>query len=230
MFEFRFYEIWRNPEYIERLANGVFTSFWLTALSSLIGFVIAIGIAAARRSNTRVVAWPAAVYVEVIRNTPLIVQLFFVVFGLPMLLGYRWPFELSALLALTINFCAYYSEIVRAGIDNIETGQWESASALGLNKIQRFALVVLPQSVSNVYPSLVSQFVFLFLTTGIISEVGIEELTWSGRFIADRTFRDFEVYLVLTVLYVLLAILFRYGFQLMSKKVFPWKHHAGAGM
>lgn len=227
MFDFRFYEIWREPEYIERLVHGVFTSFWLTVLGALAGFCLALLLATARRDTSPWIRWPAATYVEVIRNTPLIVQLFFVAFGLPLLFGYRWPFEWSALLALSLNFSAYYSEIIRAGLDNIDKGQGEAANALSLNKIQAFFLITLPQSLSNVYPSIVSQFVFLFLTTGIISEIGIEELTWSGRFIADRTFRDFEVYLVLTVCYVIMALLFRGFFTLLGRYAFPWQHAAG---
>lgn len=223
MFEFRFYEIWREPEYVERLVHGVFTSFWLTVLGGCIGFILALGLASARRCSISTLKGLAATYVEILRNTPLIVQLFFVAFGLPMLFGYRWPFEWSALLALSINFSAYYSEIIRAGLDNLDFGQREAASSLSLGKLQSFFLVVLPQALSNVYPSLVSQFVFLFLTTGIISEIGIEELTWSGRFISDRTFRDFEVYLVLTGCYVAMAMLFRLFFTLLGRRVFPWQ-------
>ena len=85
-----------------------------------------------------------------------------------------------------------------------------------------FFLIVIPQAIAKVYPSLVSQFVFLFLTTGIISELGIEELTWSGRFIADRTFRDFEVFIVLTLIYVLLALAFKTLFHIGGKRMFPW--------
>lgn len=223
MFDFRFYEIWREPDYVERLLHGIFTSFWLTVLGGFIGFVLAIGLACARRSSIAALKWPAATYVEAVRNTPLIVQLFFVAFGLPMLFGYRWPFEWSALLALSLNFSAYYSEIIRAGLDSLDFGQREAAFSLNLGKFQSFFLIVMPQALSNVYPSIVSQFVFLFLTTGIISEIGIEELTWSGRFIADRTFRDFEVYLVLTACYVVMAILFRVFFTLLGRRVFPWQ-------
>jgi polar amino acid transport system permease protein len=140
-----------------------------------------------------------------------------------MLLGYRWPFPASALLALTLNFSAYYSEIIRAGLDSVDKGQLEAAQVLNLSVKDRFFRIVLPQALAKVYPSLVSQFVFLFLTTGIISEVGIEELTWSGRFIADRTFRDFEVYLLLTALYVLLAVGFRGVFYLIGQQAFPWQ-------
>jgi len=223
MFEFRFFEIWRNPEYIDRLISGVFTSFWLTALSAAIGIMLALGLACTCRLKSIVFSSIAKAFVEVIRNTPLIVQLFFVVFGLPMLFGYRWPLELSALLALTLNFSAYYSEIIRAGLDSLDSGQHEAAYSLSLSRIHSFVLVVLPQALSNIYPSLVSQFVFLFLTTGIISELGIEELTWSGRFIADRTFRDFEIYLLLTAVYLMMALFFRAFFTLLARKLFPWQ-------
>ena len=221
--EFRFYEIWREPEYIERLVTGVEWSLFLTITAGILGFGFAILLATGGRSANRFISCLCACYVEVIRNTPLIVQLFFVVFGLPMLLGYRWPFPASALLALVLNFSAYYSEIIRAGLDNIDKGQIEAATVLSLTSQQRFFRIVLPQALEKVYPSLVSQFIFLFLTTGIISEVGIEELTWSGRFIADRTFRDFEVYLLLTLLYVLMAIGFRGLFYVGGRYFFPWR-------
>lgn len=221
--DFRFYEIWREPEYISRLLEGIFTSVWLTVLAAILGFSLAIVLALLRRSRQYVfLSWFAAVYIEVVRNTPLIVQLFFVAFGLPMLFGYRWPFEASALLALSLNFSAYYAEIVRAGLDNVDQGQIDAYNALALSKVSAFFLIVIPQAIAKVYPSLVSQFVFLFLTTGIISELGIEELTWSGRFIADRTFRDFEVFLVLTLIYVLLALAFKTLFHFGGKRMFPW--------
>ncbi|MFK7995802.1 MAG: amino acid ABC transporter permease [Granulosicoccus sp.] len=221
--DFRFYEIWRNPEYVVRLLDGIWLSVWLTVLAGILGFSFAIVLAVTRRSRKlRVLSWVSATYIEIIRNTPLIVQLFFIAFGLPLLLGYRWPFEASALLALSLNFSAYYAEIVRAGLDNVDTGQTDAYKALALPKLKAFILIVLPQALGKVYPSLVSQFVFLFLTTGIISELGIEELTWSGRFIADRTFRDFEVFLLLTLIYVLLAMMFKAAFHFGGKKFFPW--------
>jgi polar amino acid transport system permease protein len=198
----------------------------LTSLAALFGLLFALVLASARRSSIALISWPAATFVEIVRNTPLIVQLFFVVFGLPMLFGYRWPLAMSALLALALNFSAYYSEIIRAGLDNLGQGQHEAAYSLSLSKIQSFFLIVLPQAINNIYPSLVSQFVFLFLTTGIISEIGVEELTWSGRFIADRTFRDFEVYLVLTICYVAMALLFKLFFAALGRKLFPWQHPA----
>lgn len=224
MFDFRFYEIFRDPEYVERLVNGLILSVGLTTGAAIIGFAAAVVLACARRSRRVMLRWPAACWVEVLRNTPLIVQLFFIAFGIPMLFGFRWSFVLAGLVALSINFSAYYAEIVRAGLEAIDDGQQDAARALGLNRWQGFFLVTMPQAMASVYPALVSQFVFLFLTTGIISEIGIEELTWAGRFVADRTFRDFEVYLVLAVAYVCLAVLFRAVLTLVHQRAFQWRY------
>jgi len=164
----------------------------------------------------------AVSYVEFIRNTPFIVQLFSVVFGLPLLLNYRWPLESSAVLAIVLNFSAYLGEVIRAGIDVIAKGQREGAYSLGMTPRQTLFDVILPQAIANVYPSLTSQFIFLFLTTGLISEVGVEDLTWAGRFIADRTFRDFEVFITLTVLYMAMSYFFMGALQLIRQFAFPW--------
>jgi len=222
VFNFRFYEIWREPEFLQRLGDGILLSAQLTSLAGLLGFLLALFLAAGRRHHQPLLSWPCATYVELVRNTPLIVQLFFVTFGLPLLLNYQWPFAASALLALSLNFSAYFAEIIRSGLDSIDPGQHEAARALSLGRIPAFFIIVLPQALAKVYPSMVSQFVFLFLTTGIISEIGVEELTWSGRFIADRTLRDFEVYLLLTVIYVLMALTFRLLFVLLQRRIFPW--------
>ncbi len=223
MFDFRFYEIWRSTEFVEILINGIFTSFWLTTVGAVLGFALGIFLAVGQQKT---VIWPlryaAISYVEFTRNTPFIVQLFFVVFGLPLILGYVWPLEASALLAIGLNFSAYFGEVLRAGIESVSKGQLEGAYSLGMTKKQTFIDVVLPQAIANVYPSLTSQFVFLFLTTGLISEIGVTDLTWAGRFVADRTFRDFEVFIVLTILYMLMVYGFMGVFGLIKKKAYPW--------
>jgi polar amino acid transport system permease protein len=169
-----------------------------------------------------VLRYTARSYIEIIRNTPFIVQLFFVAFGLPLLLDYQWSFYASALLAITLNFSAYFAEVVRSGIDAIDKGQLEAAKSLCLTKWQSLRDIVLPQALVKVYPSLTSQFIFLFLTTGLVSEISVEDLTWAGRFISDRNFRDFEVFIVLTVIYILMAWLFKLIFQLVKRFAFPW--------
>lgn len=223
MFEFRFYEIWRSEEYIHALLNGAFNSFWLSAVGGILGFLLGLLLAI---SQDKAVFWgvryTARSYIEIIRNTPFVVQLFFVAFGLPLLLNTQWGFYTSALLAITLNFSAYFAEIVRSGIDSINRGQVEAAKSLCLSKRETLFDILLPQALVKVYPSLVSQFVFLFLTTGLLSEISIEDLTWAGRFISDRNFRDFEVFIVLTLIYMLLAWFFKLILQLLKRHFFPW--------
>lgn len=223
MFEFRFYEIWRSPEYLEILFNGALTSLWLSIIGGALGFIMGLGMAMTQlQGGNRFLRTISIVYIEFVRNTPFIVQLFFVVFGLPLLLGYNWSFEAGALLAMTLNFSAYFAEVIRAGLEAVKKGQFEATQALGLTPNEGVLHVVLPQALANVWPSLSSQFVFLFLTTGLISEIGVEDLTWAGRYVADRSFRDFEVFIVLTVIYMVLVFMFLGGFQLLKRIVFPW--------
>lgn len=223
MFDFRFYEIWRSDEFVQVLLDGAWTSFWLSAIGGIMGFTLGLLLAISQdKSVFWVLRYTARSYIEIIRNTPFIVQLFFVAFGLPLLLDYQWSFYASALLAITLNFSAYFAEVVRSGIDAIDKGQLEAAKSLCLTKWQSLRDIVLPQALVKVYPSLTSQFIFLFLTTGLVSEISVEDLTWAGRFISDRNFRDFEVFIVLTVIYILMAWLFKLIFQLVKRFAFPW--------
>ena len=223
MFDLRFFEIYRNADFLIRLAEGIWLSISLTVGAAVIGFAAAAMLATARNARVPVLSQLAAVYVEFIRNTPLIVQLFFVAFGLPLLLGYQWPFWAHALLGLTLNFSAYFAEILRSGLVAIPKGQIEAATALGLKGPQRFAKVIFPQVIAQVYPSLTSQFIFLFLTTGVISEIGVEDLTHAGVFIDSRTFRSFEIFITLTLLYVAIALTFKGCLAFVDRHFFSWK-------
>ena len=209
MFEFRFFEIYRSEEYLALLLDGVLVTGALTIASSISAFLIAILIAIFRYWEVPILAKLSTSYVEFIRNTPLIVQLFFFAFGLPALLSYVWPFWCHALLALTVNFSGYFSAILYSGFLKTPRGQIEAARSIGLREWIIFRKVILPQTLRSMYPSLCSQFIFVFLTTGVISEIGVVDLTHAGLYIDSRTFRSFEVFIVLTVAYVLMALLFR---------------------
>jgi polar amino acid transport system permease protein len=219
----RFFEIYRNPEYLFLLFDGAVVSIILTVGGGVAGFLLATGLAAARYHKVPVLGPIATGYVEFIRNTPLIVQLFFVAFGLPLLLGYAWPFWGHALLALTLNFSAYFAEILRAGLSSVGKGQTEASDALGIPRWLCFLKVTFPQAVASMYPSLNSQFIFLFLTTGVISEIGVTDLTWAGLFIDSRSFRSFEIFLSLTVIYLLIAFAFKMLLKLLHDRLFKWK-------
>lgn len=222
-FELRFFEIYRSWQFLELLASGAATSAGLAIVGGTAGLLLATLLASLRYGNVPIFGHIAACYVEFIRNTPLIVQLFFVAFGLPLAFGYAWPFWAHALLALTLNFSAYFSEILRAGLAAVSDAQIEAARALGLSSLATFARITLPQAVAAMYPSLNSQFIFLFLTTGVIAEIGVEDLTSAGLFIDSRTFRSFEVFITLTVIYVGLALSFKGTLRLLESRLFPWR-------
>lgn len=221
--EFRFFEIYRSQEYIELLLNGAALSSFLAIGSGALGFVLAAFLSSLRYFEVPILRQIATAYVEIIRNTPLIVQLFFFAFGLPLLLGYAWPFWAHALLALTINFSAYFSEILRAGYAAVPKGQLEAAVALGVKRVPAFQKIVFPQAVAAMYSSLNSQFIFLFLTTGVIAEIGVTDLTSAGLFIDSRTFRSFEVFITLTVIYILLALSFKALLNIAYFHMFKWR-------
>ncbi len=220
--ELRFFEIYRNSEYLWRLVEGAGFSAALAVGGGLIGLLLATLLAACRFGEVRGLRHVATGYVEFIRNTPLIVQLFFVAFGLPLLLGYSWPFWAHALLALTLNFSAYFAEILRAGFANVSSGQVEAATALGLRPVLIFRKIIFPQAVATMYPSLNSQFIFLFLTTGVVAEIGVTDLTSAGLFIDSRTFRSFEVFITLTGIYLMMALSFKSLLNLLHRQLFGW--------
>ena len=216
--ELRFFELYRSPEYIYLLLEGAAVSFSITAVAGFQGFLFAFFLAGLRHFEVPIARSFAAIYVDFIRNTPLIVQLFFIAFGLPLLFGYVWPFWCHALLALSINFSGYFAEILRSGFASTHKGQLEAAAALNLSQATVFKSLIVPQTLIKMYPSLSSQFIFLFLTTGIISEIGVVDLTHAGLFIDSRTFRSFEVFITLTVMYGLIALTFKTILQVIFQR------------
>ena len=217
MFELRFFEIYRSEEYISLLLDGILVSTALTIFGGIFGFIIAFILAALIYWRVFGISFICTCYVDFIRNTPLIVQIFFITFGLPALFGYVWPFWCHALLALTINFSGYFAEILRSGYESTPKGQIEAASALNLNKKIVFRKIILPQTIIKMFPSLSSQFIFIFLTTGIISEIGVTDLTHAGLCIDSRIFRSFEIFIVLTFLYIIMSLVYKSCLEIIFK-------------
>ena len=218
MFDFRFFEIYRSSEYLHLILDGILISSSLTIASGFLGFIIAFFLAAMIYWKFFPLNFFSICWIDFIRNTPLIVQLFFVTFGLPLIFEYVWPFWAHALLALTINFTGYFGEILRSGYNSTPTNQLEAAYSLNLNKITIFRKIVLPHTLIKMFPSLSSQFIFIFLTTGIISEIGVNDLTHAGLYIDSRTFRTFEIFIVLSILYVTLSLLFKSSLEIIFNR------------
>ena len=218
MFDFRFFEIYRSSEYVGLIFDGILISSSLTVISGTLGFIIAFLLAASIYWKVKPLNYLSICWIDFIRNTPLIVQLFFVTFGLPLIFQYVWPFWAHALLALTINFTGYFGEILRSGFNSTPNSQLEAASSLNLNKNTIFRKIVLPHTLIKMFPSLSSQFIFIFLTTGIISEIGVNDLTHAGLYIDSRTFRTFEIFIILSILYVALSLLFKTSLEVIFNK------------
>jgi polar amino acid transport system permease protein len=214
-YTFDFSSIW---EYRGYLANGIVGTIRLTAFGTVFGVALGIVGAVSRAWKLPVLAQLFAAYVELIRNTPFIVQLFFVFFGLPSL-GVQLTEWQAATLAMIINLGAYSTEIIRAGIDAIPKGQIEAASALAMSRLQIFRHVVLRPALMKIWPALTSQIVIVMLGSSVCSQISAEELTFGANFIQSRNFRAFEIYLVATVLYFVLAILLRRLLMLFGRYV-----------
>ncbi|MGA1316436.1 MAG: amino acid ABC transporter permease, partial [Rubrivivax sp.] len=152
--------------------------------------------------------WAVATYVELIRNTPFIVQLFFIFFGLPGL-GIKLSPEAASVLAMVINLGAYAAEIVRAGVEATPRGQVEAGMSLALSRAQVFLHVVLPPALARVWPALVSQIVIVMLGSAVCGQIATQELSYYANLIQSRNFRAFESYIVATLLYLGLAIVLR---------------------
>jgi len=194
--------------YAGMLARGVAVTLWLTAVSTVLGGIVGVAGASISVAGPRWARTLIATYVELIRNTPFLVQLFFVFFGLPGL-GIHINEMQAAVLAMTVNLGAYATEIVRAGIDSIPRGQVQAAQALGLQGRQVFRHVVLPQALANVFPSLLSQVLIVMLGSAVVSQISVPDLTSAADFIQSRNFRSFESYLIVTVTYLFLSIVLR---------------------
>lgn len=215
-YRFRFSSL---APYTDDIIEGVWLTLQLSALTIVLGFLIGVAAAAMRTSHVRSLRAIATVYVETIRNTPLLVQLFIVFFGLPSL-GLRLSANEAALIGLSVNLGAYTCEILRAGIQSIHKSQLEAGYSLGLSRPQVFRHIVLFQALKAIYPSLSSQFVLLMLATSVVSVIGASELFHVASFIDSRTFRSFEVYVVITLGYLGLTILFRATFAAIYWLVF----------
>ncbi|CAX58391.1 amino acid ABC transporter permease [Erwinia billingiae] len=194
--------------YWPELLSGLWVTIQLTVLATVGGVSLGILGAALRSGKPSLVSRLWGGYVELIRNTPFVVQLFFIVFGLPNL-GLKLTAGEAALLAMLINLGAYSTEIIRAGIQVTPKGQWEAGRVLGLTRLQTFMRVVLPPSLKRIYPALVSQCIIVMLGSSVVSQVSYEELTFAANLIQSRTFLSFEVYLVTTLIYLALSIVMR---------------------
>jgi polar amino acid transport system permease protein len=205
--------------------NGAELTTELAIVATVAGFVFGTFCAIGLRTRSRF-ARICGAYVELIRNTPLLVQIFLVYFGLASI-GFRLNAFTVASLALTINVGAYTAEIMRAGLDSIALGQVEAGECLGLSQRQLYWHVLLLPAMERVYPALASQFVLLMLASSVTSQISAEELTAVANHVQSDTFRPFETFILLAAIYILLAVLMRAGFWVLGMVLFPRRRRLG---
>lgn len=206
-------------------AHAAVVTVALSSAATVLGLLIGILGAAARRSRNAVARGVAFSYVEIIRNTPFLVQAYVVYFGLPSI-GLRLNGVTAAVIALSLYAGAYVTEIVRAGIESIDKGQVEAARALGLSPAQTFRHVILKPAIASVYPALTSQFILIMLASSVVSTISVPELTGAANDIQGLTFRSLEAFLVVAAIYLILTAVFKGVFGVIGRGSFTFKQAA----
>lgn len=198
-------------------------ALWLTASMSLVAFVLAFAFgilgALARRSGSRGLRFIGAAYVEVVRNTPVLLQLFMIFFALPEA-GIRLDAYQAGVTALAINAGAYLTEIIRAGLQSVPKGQLEAARSLGLPSRDTFRSVVFPQALRNVYPPVINQFIQLILGSSLVSQIALKELTNTAQTINSQLLLTMHIFTVALVLYLVLTNVTAIGADIVAKRAF----------
>lgn len=218
MYNFNFAPVFAS---MDKLLVGAWQTIELSCAAMVLGLIVSIICAVGKTSGPKPVRFVIDAYIEIIRNTPFLVQIFFIFFGLPSA-GLRLSPNSAALLALIVNFRAYGTEIIRAGIESIHKGQVEAGTALGLSRLQVFRYVIMKPALRTVYPSLTSQFIYLMLTSSVVSVISANELAAAGNDLQSATFASFEVYIVITLMYLVMSIGFSAVFALIEKVAFKY--------
>ncbi len=207
-------------EYYPQIVKGIAITIELIAVGAVAGILLGIVCAWVRALGPAWLKPIVAAYVELIRNTPFLIQLFFIFFGLPSL-GLQLDELQAANLAMVVNLGAYSSEIIRAGIQATPRGQFEAGASLAMSPFETFRHVVLVPSLQRIWPALSSQVVIVMLGSAVVSQIAAEDLTFAANFIQSRTFRAFEAYIVSTAVYLVLAILLRQVLAMVGWVIFP---------
>ena len=203
------------------LLKGTWNTIELSMMAMFFGLIVAVVCAWGKTGGPRPLRWIINAYIELIRNTPFLVQLYFFFFALPAL-GLRWSAHTAALVAMVINLGAYATEIIRAGIESIPRGQIEAGLALNLKAHKIFRHVILKPALRTVYPALTSQFILLMLSSAVVSAISADDLTSVAANLQSQTFRSFEIYIVVTVIYLALALAFSALFRVIYQRTLDY--------
>ena len=194
-------------ESLPSLLDGLSVTLFLTFISLFLGFILGVILALGRVYTPRIISWICIGYIEIIRGTPLLVQLFILYFGLPSI-GMRLSPLMAAVIGLSLNSGAYQAEYLRGSIQAIKSGQMIAARTLGMKKIQAIAHVILPQAFRTSIPAWSNELIYLLKYTSIAYIIQVVELTAEGKFIAADTFRYLEIFTMIAIIYLVLTVIF----------------------
>ncbi|CAH2601782.1 Glutamine transport system permease protein GlnP [Rhodovastum atsumiense] len=200
-YEWSFGFLWR---YQALFVTGIEVTLAYTFGTILLGLVLGLLIGMARLSRSRLVNWPLIAFIEAFRCTPLLVQIVWFYYALPVLLGVQIPAVVAAVAVLSCYTAAFYAEIFRGGIVSIEQGQWDAARALGLGRWQLMRLVVLPQAIRRMVPPFMNQSIIQLKNTSLVSVIAVPDLLYQGQLITADTYRPLETYTMVAVVYFIL--------------------------
>ena len=188
------------------LITGAGITIQITAISVGLGLIIGMFVGIARISNVKLLRWLAAIYIDFLRGTPLLVQIFLIYFALPVILEQRVDPFIAAITACGINSGAYIVAIFRAGIRAIEEGQVEAGGSLGMTWVQTMRYIIVPQAFKNIVPPLGNEFIALLKDSSLVSVIGFEELTRRGQLIIARTYGSLEIWISVAIIYLVMTL------------------------
>lgn len=201
------------------LIGGAKLTFVIAAGGLLIGFFLGSAAGLCRTSKHHIPRSLSSIYIESVRGTPLMVQVMFLYFGLPLMLGLRIPPYTSGIIAIAINAGAYIAEIVRGAIQSIDKGQFEAGRSIGLTRMQTMVYIVWPQAFKRMIPALGNQFIISLKDTSLLVVIGVGELTRQGQEIVAVNFRAFEVWLTVALIYLIMTLTIAKGLRMLEKRL-----------
>lgn len=202
--------------FLPPLLEGAVMTIQLTAASFLLAIAIGLVVCLCRLSRLPMVSKAAVAYIELIRGTPLLLQLFYIYYALPDV-GIRLPAFEAGVAGLSINFGAYLAELFRAGIQSIETGQTEAARSLGMTTPQVMRYVVLPQAFRTIFPALANYALVLVKDSSLVAVLSVRELMRAGELLASSTFRTMRVFTLVGLIYLVVSYALSFGFRQYEK-------------
>jgi len=199
--------------------SGLWGTLWLSALTVIFGTMLGIIVAMGRMGKSKILKAITDVYIEILRGTPVLLQLYFVWIGLPKLIPFEWTDTQCILIALVINASAYISEIIRAGIGAVDKGQWEAAKSIGLSKVHTMTRVIMPQAIKNILPALCNEFITTVKGTSLASVFFVGELMTSYKTVAAATFLQLPSLTIAGVIYFVVNFVLSRLLRLLERRL-----------